>query len=340
MRRRSFFMGLAGLAGCTRDRRPRLNVYNWSEYIAEESVRTFEREFGVRVHYSIYESNEELLAKVFSGNSGWDVVFPSHYFLKPLRENGLLAPLDAGRLPLLGNLSTEMQSPDWDPSLDWGVPYMLGAAGIIHQRSVDAAAQSWDLLWREELRGKVTMLDDPADTIGAALLKLGLPLNSTEPPALLAAKEALVAQKRILRAYLNSEARQQLVAGELLASHLWTTTSLLSMEESEGLVFYYPREGFARYADCAVVLKESGQKELAQEFLNFLLRPEIAAANAAEALTTTANQAARPLLPEELRDSEALFPDAETLARGQWFAPMLPEAQRLRDRIWTEVKAQ
>ncbi|MCW5964033.1 MAG: spermidine/putrescine ABC transporter substrate-binding protein [Bryobacterales bacterium] len=340
MKRRMFFLGLAGLAGCTRDVRPRLNVYNWSEYIAPDSVHTFEKEFGVRVHYSIYESNEELLAKVFSGNSGWDVIFPSHYFLKPLHENDLLAPLDAGRLPLLSNLSPEMQQPAWDRSLDWGLPYMLGAAGIIHQRTVPAAEQSWELLWRDDLRGKVTMLDDPADTIGAALLKLGLPLNSTAPSALHAAKEALIAQKRILRAYLNSEARQQLVAGDLQASHLWTTTSLLAMEETDRLAFYYPREGFARYADCAVILKESNRGELAHEFLNFLLRPEIAAANAAEALTTTANQKARPFLPDELRESTALFPDAETLARGQWFEPMPPGAQRLRDRIWTEVKAQ
>ncbi len=339
MNRRTFFLGLAGLAGCTRDTRPRLNVYNWSEYIAPQSLSTFEQEFGVRIHYSIYESNEELLSKVFSGNSGWDVIFPSHYFLKPLRENDLLTPLDPAQLPLLNNLAEEMQHPAWDPSLDWGVPYMLGAAGIIHQRTVPAVEQSWDLLWREELLGKVTMLDDPADTIGAALLKLGLPLNSTEPAALQSAKDALIAQKRILRAYLNSEARQQLVAGDLQASHLWTTTSLLAMAESEQLMFYYPREGFARYADCAVILKESDRRDLAHQFLNFLMRPQIAAANAAEALTTTANQAARAFLPEELRNSTALFPDAGTLARGQWFEPMPPEAQRLRDRIWTEVKA-
>ncbi|MCU0229325.1 MAG: spermidine/putrescine ABC transporter substrate-binding protein [Bryobacterales bacterium] len=339
MKRRTFFLGLAGLAGCTRQQKPRLNVYIWSEYIAPSTLETFAREFGVHLHHSIYESNEELLAKVFSGNSGWDVVFPSHYFLKPMRQQGLLAPLDAGRLPVLGNLAAELQHPAWDQSLDWGLPYMMGAAGVVHQQSVDAQAQSWDLLWREDMRGKVTMLDDPADTIGAALLKLGMPLNSTHPQALQAAKEALVAQKRLLRAYLNSEARQQLVAGELHASHLWTTTSLLAMDDSDALAYYYPREGFARYADCAVVLKESTRKHLAHEFLNFLLRPEIAAANAEESFTTTANEAARTLLPQELRDSAALYPDAATLARGQWFEAIPPDAQRLRDRIWTEVKA-
>lgn len=339
MKRRSFFLGLAGLAGCSRDTRPRLNVFNWSEYIAPETVANFQKESGARIHYGIYESNEEMLAKVFGGNSGWDVVFPSHYFLKPMRENGLLAPLDAKRLPLLGNLTPAMQRPVWDPGLQWGVPYMLGAAGIIHQHDVPAASASWELLWRSNLSGKVTMLDDPADTIGAALLKLGLPLNSTEPELLNRAKDELIAQKKVLRAYLNSEARQQLVAGDLMASHLWTTTSLLAMADAERLRFFYPREGYARYADCAVILRESEHAELAHEFLNYLLRPEVAAANSAEALTTPTNAAARALLPEAMRNSGVVFPDSDTEARGQWFEALPPEAQRLRDRIWTEIKA-
>jgi len=337
--RRTFFLGLAGLAGCTRDSRPRLNVYNWSDYIAPETITRFQQQTGSRIHYANYESNEELLSKVFSGNSGWDVIFPSHYFLQPLQQNGLLLPLQAGRLPLLPNLTAEMRSPSWDPSLDWCVPYMLGAAGIVHQRSVKVTDPSWDLLWNEALRGKVTMLDDPGDTIGAALLKLGFPLNTGDASALQQAKQALIAQKQMLRAYLNSETRQGLVGGDIQASHLWATVALLAMDESEELSFYYPREGYARYADCAVVLKESRHPELAHEFLNFLLQPEVAAANAEAALATTTNQEARRVLPVELRDSLALFPDAVTLSRGQWFEPLPPDVQRLRDRIWTEVKA-
>src|SRR5207244_13231535 len=92
VRRRSFFLGLSGLAGCTLDSRPRLNVYNWSNYVAPDTVSNFEREFGVAVRYGVYESNEEMLAKALSGNSGWDVVFPSNYLIRPMRVNALLAP--------------------------------------------------------------------------------------------------------------------------------------------------------------------------------------------------------------------------------------------------------
>ena len=111
MKRRYFIAGLAGLAGCARDPRPRLNVYNWSAYIAPETIPNFEAEFGVRVRYATYESNEEMLAKVISGNSGWDVVFPTHTRLEPMRANGLLAPLRHEWLPGLTNLDARFRSP-------------------------------------------------------------------------------------------------------------------------------------------------------------------------------------------------------------------------------------
>jgi spermidine/putrescine-binding protein len=104
MKRRYFIAGLAGLSACARDPRPRLNVYNWSAYIAPETIPNFEAEFGVRVRYATYESNEEMLAKVIGGNSGWDVVFPTHTRLEPMRANGLLAPLRHEWLPGLTNL--------------------------------------------------------------------------------------------------------------------------------------------------------------------------------------------------------------------------------------------
>ena len=124
MKRRYFIAGLAGLTACARDPRPRLNVYNWSAYIAPETIPNFETEFGVRVRYATYESNEEMLAKVISGNSGWDVVFPTHTRIEPMRANGLLAPLRHEWLPGLSNLDARFRSPAWDAELQWGVPYM------------------------------------------------------------------------------------------------------------------------------------------------------------------------------------------------------------------------
>ena len=179
MTRRTFTIAALSLAGCTTDRRPRLNVFNWSSYIAPETVPDFEKEFGVRVRYGLYESNEEMLAKVMTGNSGWDVVFPTHSRIQPMVRNGLLARLDHSRLPKLDNLDTQFRHPFWDPGLDYCVPYMWNATGIVYNTSV-APPASWGDLWRSDVRGRVTMLDDEEDVIGACLLKMGYSFDSTD----------------------------------------------------------------------------------------------------------------------------------------------------------------
>ena len=142
MRRRTFTLGLA-FAGCSTDHRPRLNVFNWSSYIAPETVPDFEKEFGIRVRYGLYESNEEMLAKVMTGNSGWDVVFPTHSRIQPMVRNGLLARLDHSRLRNLDALGDRFRHPFWDPELDYCVPYMWNATGIAYNTSV-AAPNSWN----------------------------------------------------------------------------------------------------------------------------------------------------------------------------------------------------
>jgi spermidine/putrescine transport system substrate-binding protein len=338
MKRRIFLMGLAGAAGC-RHGRPRLNVFNWSNYVAPETIPDFENEFGVRVRYGVYESNEEMLARVLSGNSGWDVVFPTHSYVEPMQRLGLLAPLDHGRLPNLDQLSPPFRSPEWDPALRWSVPYMWGATGIAYNRSVMPPPSSWADLWRPDLAGRMTMLDDPFEVLGACLKKLGFSLNATgERELRLAAREA-VAQKPLLRAYLNAEVRDQLVAGDVLVAQLWATTAQQAMDASPRIGFAYPREGFGLYADTAVILRESRRKRLAHDFLNYLLRPRVAAAIVRATRTATANGGALGLLDASVRSNTTLYPPAEVLARGEWFRPMPAAAQRLRDRLWTEIKS-
>ena len=339
MNRRTFFMGLVGAAGCTRDRRPRVNVYNWSAYVAPDTIPNFEREFGVRVRYGIYESNEEMLAKALTGNSGWDVVFPTHSYITPMRENGLLSPLRHEWLDNLGNLEPHFHAPAWDTELRWSVPYMLGASGILYQGSLDPAPRAWSDLWSPKLAGRITMLDDPAEVIGACLKKLGYSLNSVDPRQLDEARREAIAQKKLLRAYLNAEVRDQVVAGDVLAAQLWATTAQQAIDAAPALRFVYPAEGFGVYADCAVVLRESRRQELAHQFINYLLRPNVAADVVRASKTATANRAALALLPDALRLSPTLFPSPELFARGEWFAPLPAAGQRLRDRIWTEIKS-
>jgi len=341
VKRRNFLLGslTAGSMACRRDRRPRLNVYNWSAYVAPDTISNFEKEFGVRVRYVTYESNEEMLAKVITGNSGWDVVFPTHNRVLPMAGMGLLAPIDHARLRNLGNLEARFQSPSWDPGLRFGVPYMWYGTGIVFNRSVEPRPRAWSDLWNPRLKNRLTMLDDPEDVIGACLKKLGLPFESTDADQLRRAERALIEQKALVRAYLNAEVRDQLVAGDVLVAQLWSTTAAQAMEAAASLDFVFPAEGFPLYADNAVILRESRRRELAHEFIDYLLRPRVSADIAEATKTATANAAGKALLPDAIRTSAALYPPPDVLTRGEWPETLPRAAQSLRDRIWTEVKS-
>jgi len=338
-RRTLFLMGVAGAAGCSRDTRPRLNVFNWSSYVGPETIPDFEREFNVRVRYAVYESNEEMLARVMTGNSGWDIVFPSAYLIQPMRSFELLAQLDTNRLPNVRHLEASFQKPVWDPELQWCVPYMWGATGICHTRQAAQPITSWADMWEPEFQGRITMLDDPVDVFAACLKKLGYSINTQNPDELRAAQREAIEQKELLRAYVNAEVRDQLVAGDVLAAQLWSNTAQQAIDEAKNLAFVYPEEGFLLYADNAVILRESKRTDLAHQFLNYLLRPKVAAGIVMGARAACPNVSARALLPEDTRDLPTLYPSPEIMARGEWSLSSTPEIQRLRDRLWTEVKS-
>jgi len=220
------------------------------------------------------------------------------------------------------------------------VPYMHGTTGIAYQKSLRPAPESWADLWRPALAGKITMLDDAAEVLGACLKMLRYSLNSTDPAELKRAQQEAIRQRTLVRAYLNAEVRDQLVSGDVLAGQAWAVTASQAIAAApERLAYALPAEGFARYADNLAILKESSRQESAHRFLNYLLRPQVGAAIVRATHTATANAQARALLSVEERGNSVLYPGAEVLARGEWFLPQPASAQRLRDRLWTEIKS-
>ncbi len=340
MNRRIFLLSISGGAlACTLARERRLNVYNWENYVASSTIPNFEREFQCRVRYATYGSAEEMLAKVMSGNSGWDVVFPSNSFVRPMRELALLERLDHRQLTNLDQLEARFRKPKWDPSLEWCVPYMHSATGILYSKSVSRTPLAWADLWTDSYQRRVTMLDDSAEVFGACLKRMGCSINSGDPAELKRARDLAVRQKPLLRAYLSEEVRDQVIAGDVLVAQMWAQVAQVAMDNASNLAFSFPTEGFALYADNCCILRESKHKDLAYEFLNYLLRPQVAAAIATEMRTATANAGARQLLSEAQRKNTVLYPTTETLARGEWFEALPGPVQRIRDRYWTEIKA-
>jgi spermidine/putrescine transport system substrate-binding protein len=291
------------------------------------------------VRYASYGSAEEMLAKVMTGNSGWDIVFPSNSFIKPMCELELLLPLEHTRLPNLGNLEQRFSAPEWDPKLAWCVPYMHSATGVVYQKTVRRPPRAWADLWTNSYNRRLTMMDDPAEVFGACLKRLGSSLNAEDPEQLRKARDLGMQQKPLLRAYLNEEVRDQVVAGDVLVAQMWAQVAQVAMDNSKNLVFTFPAEGFALYADNICILRESTHTDLAYRFVNYILRPEVAVYICNEMRTATANASARALLPEPQRNNEVLYPPADVLQRGEWFRALPGAAQRNRDRYWTDIKS-
>jgi len=322
MKRRHFFMALTGLAGCTANTKPRLNVINYSDYIAKETVPNFEKEFNVHVRYSaVIEGSEETIAKTMSGNSGWDVVFPENRLVFPMHEMGLLTPLDHNKLPNLKYLSARFQKPAWDTTLEWSLPYLWSCCGILCPKA--AKITNWNDLWSPAYKGKVTMLDEPSEVFAACLKILGHSINTDDPNELRKAQKLAIDQKQVLRAYLNTEVRDQVASGDVLAAQLWQGSAQLTIDNAPQLHFVNPAEGYSLYCDCVAILAESRRKDLAHDFVNYLYRPEVAKANSA---TSRAS-------------SPCASTNEQVIERGEWFRTASGPTQRLRDRLWTEIKS-
>jgi spermidine/putrescine-binding protein len=341
MNRRTFLMSVAGAStGCMTQQTRRLNVMNWGDYIGATTIHDFATEFNVKVRYATYENNEELLGKVMSGNSGWDVVFPTQNRVQPMRQLGLIAPLQNRLLPNLSNLFERFKRPPWDPSLEWCVPYMWTTTGIAYNHArYHAEPASWNDLWDDRARGKLTMLDDVDDVFGAALAKLGYLYNSANPDELRRAQKEVIAQKRLVRAYLSTEARDQMVAGDVLIAQTFATTAQLAIDGNKDIIYTLPREPFPVYCDCGVILHESKRTELAHQFLNYTLRPDVSAAIARTIRTATPNEKAFASLSPQEQANKTLYPPATVLDRAEWPLPLPAEIVKLRDRLWTEVKS-
>ncbi len=329
------------LMGCRRRAAAgEVNVYCWSDYVAPDTVAAFERETGLRVNFETFESEEAMLAKILAGGSAWDVVFPSNSFVGPMVRRGLLEPLDHQRLSNLANLESRFLDPPWDHGIRYGVPYMWGVSGFVYNaRAIGRNLTSWTDLWDPALKGKITMLDDPTEVLGACLKILGYSLNSINERQLAQARAEAIKQKTLLRAYINAEVKPQLIAGDVWAAQLWNGDAYQAIAENRDLKYCFPAEGFALYADNAVILSQSKNQDAAYRWINYLLRPDVSASIARATMFPTPNARALELLDSAVRQNPDLYPPPERLTKAEWFAEISSEGQLLRDRIWTEIKS-
>jgi spermidine/putrescine transport system substrate-binding protein len=328
-----------------------LYLFNWSEYLDPELLDAFEEEYGVRVIEDFYDANESMLPKIRAGNSGYDIVVPSDYAVEILREEDLLAPLDKSLLPNLEYINPALLDLYYDPGNSYSVPYFWGTTGLAYNTEhFEEPPTSWSVLFEEasleELSGRFTMLEDPRETPAAALAYLGHPINTTDEAELQEARELLLFQKPYVAAYDSSNANLKLATEEIVIAHTYdgsAATARLGIEDKPGnpnIAYTIPQEGGVIWQDNMAIVAESPNQYTAHVFLNFLMRPDIAAQNADYVLYLTPNEGAEPLLAEETQDIfDAISPDEEIMDKMQWIERS-EEADALYNELWTEVVSQ
>ncbi len=337
-----------GLAAAARAEPPpglakTLYLFNWADYIDPQVLRDFEKEFGVRVVEDRFASNEDLIAKLAAaGGGGYDVAVPSDYAVRILARQGLLTPLNHAHLPNLKYLAARFRRPAYDPELRYAVPYLWGVTGLGYSKKatrMTGPPASWDDVFNpqklQRYRGRVSMLNDMREVIGAALIYLGHPPNSTEATALAEAKRVLLAQKPFLAKYDSEAYEDSLAAGETVIAHGWSGEIFQAQKNNPDIGFAVPKEGTFLFVDNLVIPKGARSPYTAEVFINYLLRPDVAARNAAFLRYPTPNEAALALIDPKLEGPRFRVPPGVRL----YSIEDLGQAGRLYEQLWTELKA-
>ena len=339
----SLFLSLVGCGGGDGELAKELHIYNWSEYIDPQIYADFEEEFGVRVIEDTFANNEELLAKLQAGATGYDVIVPSDYMVEIMIEEGLLAELDRENIPNITNIDDEFADPPYDPGMVHCVPYQWGTTGIGYNSDYfDEEPDSWAYLFDPELAsenaGRMTLLNDARESFAAALKYLGYSLNTTNEQELTEARDLLMQQKRWVYAYDSEQYEDLLSADETVLAHGWSGDFFMIAEEDERIWYAIPKEGGVVWADNLCVPKTAPDKHTAEVFINYLLRPEVGAAISNYTWYASPNAAATEFIDPDILDEPAIYPPPEVMDKLEWLQDV-GDATPLYERMWTEVKA-
>jgi putrescine transport system substrate-binding protein len=335
-----------------------VNVYNWSDYIDPQVLAAFTKETGIRVQYDTFDANETLETKLLAGKSGYDVVVPTAYFLERQIKAGVFLSLDKSKLPNLVNAWPEIAKrlANYDPGNAHAINYMWGTTGIgynakaVRERlGADARVDSWELVFKPELIAKfkdcgVMMLDSADDLVPAALHYLGLDPNSVKQQDLDKAAELLGKVRPFVRKFHSSEYINALASGEICLAVGWSgdikQAQKRAAEAKNGVEVGYaiPKEGAQMWFDNLAIPKDAPHQAEAYAFINYLMRPEVAAKNSNFVDYASGNLEAQKFVQKSVLDDPGVYPDAATMAKLYTVGARDPRAQRLLNRLWTRLK--
>jgi spermidine/putrescine transport system substrate-binding protein len=318
-----------------------LNLFIWSEYIAPEVVKEFERRFDCKVTVDLYEDEESMMSKLQGGGTAlYDVVVPSNLLTPALIKLGMLAPLRHDALPNLKNLDPTFVSPPYDRGNRFTVPFQWGTVGVYVRKPKDKPVdESWSMFFDPKRQaGSFLLIDSMRDPIGAALKYRGHSLNSTDIGQLKAARDLLIESKRRSAGFEGGVGGKNRVLGKgVTAAIVYSGDAVRGMAEDAETYYFIPREGSQIWQDNLAIPARAPHRELAEKFLNYILDAQVGAKQVNFSQYASPNAAARPFIkPDDLKNP-AIYPPPEVMKRLE-FANDLGQASRLYDEVWTAVK--
>ncbi|MES2439648.1 MAG: spermidine/putrescine ABC transporter substrate-binding protein [Verrucomicrobiota bacterium] len=344
MKRRHFLntttaaLAAATLSGCRKSDQPVLRIYTWADYLAPDLAAKFEKENGCKLQIDTFDSNEAMYAKLTAGAGGYDVLMPSSYMVKTLVREKMLIPLDHAKLPNLQHVDADYLNRALDPAMTHSVPYMMAPTCLAWLASkVSDPVASYSMFDRADLKGRITLLDDMREVLGAALRSLGFSINSTDAAQLAQARDTAVRWKKNIAKFDNEQYKSGIASGEFHLVQGYAGDLLQVADENQDIVVKIPKEGTAFSCDDLCIPVKSTQAELAHKFINFVTEPAAAAVNMEFIAYRAPNTSAYKLLSEDFRGNEALFPEPEVFAKCEPIDD-LGDGLALWSKTWDEVK--
>jgi spermidine/putrescine transport system substrate-binding protein len=342
-----FILGLVATTGLieleyVRAQTKVLNVFNWSEYIDPQILKDFEKREGVKVNYTLYESNEDLLAKLETGGTKqYDVIMPGQYIIPVMVRKQLLLPLNKAKIPNLKNLSNKFVNPSYDPNNTYSAAYQWGSVGMVYdRRKVKDSEVSWGLMFdKAKQKGSFLMMDSTREMLGPALKYLGYSVNTTKPDELKRVVDLVIDAKGRSLGFDNGVAGRNKVAGGQAAYAMAYNGDVIKLQaENKNLGYAVPREGSVIFVDSMAIPAGAPNAELAHKFINYILDPRVGARLSNYNRYATPNEAAKPFISPADRTNPGMYPPADIMAKLE-FITDAGDAQKLYDAAWTKIKA-
>jgi spermidine/putrescine transport system substrate-binding protein len=324
-----------------------LKIFIWSEYMDEVNMpKAFEQATGIKVKLDLYESNEEMLAKLQAGGvSEYDIVVPSDYIMPSLIHLGLLQPLDHSKIPNLKNLSDKFKNPSFDPGNKYSAGWQWGTVGLMYRkdRMTDAQAQSWGVLFDpKQDRGPFCLLDSVREMMGISLKYLGYDFNSIDPKQLKEAADLLIKTKKrgsCLGFKGGVGGKNDVVAGLAAAAIVYNGDAIQAMaEDPTKLGFIVPKEGGEIWVDSMCIPAKAPNPDAAHKWINWVLEPKVGASLSNYNHYASPNGAAKPYLNKEDLANPGVWPTPEIMETLE-FVKDLGNDNRIVDEAWTAVKS-